>query len=211
MNSSFLDENRHIPIGFNLASNEIKAVNTLYGIIMGMTADGKIIDEEIHFLNLWLMDNDPYTKSFPLNIVKARINEILTDNTITNEEREHFYQTLGKIIGGTFHETGASGGISTGYGNEEPTLLTFDGAKFCLTGEFVTGTRGKCEDIISQRGGIPTKSVTKDLDYLVIGASSSRDWVATNHGRKIEKAMHYKEKGCPLKILSEETWIKFIN
>ncbi len=211
MSSIRFDTNKQPNIGIHLANNEIKAVNTLYGLIMGITADQIVNDDEIHFLNLWLKDNEIYTHTFPLNIVKQRIDDILADNIITNEEREDFYQTLTKLIGGDFQETGAAGGFSTGYGIEEPDLLIIQGSTFCLTGAFITGTRNKCEQIISQLGGIPTSSITKKLDYLVIGALASRDWIATNHGRKIEKAMHYKEKGYPVTILNEETWAKFIN
>lgn len=211
MNNIKFDENRQPDIGIHLANNEIKAVNTLYGLIMGITADQSVNDDEINFLNLWLKDNEIYTNTFPLNVIKRRIDDILADNIITREEREDFYQTLTKIMGGDFHETGAAGGLSTGYGVEEPDSLIIQGSTFCLTGAFITGTRNKCERLISQLGGIPKSTITQKLDYLVIGALASRDWVATNHGRKIEKAMHYKEKGYPVTILNEETWIKFIN
>lgn len=202
--------NQPTPI-LHLANNEIKAVNTLYGLIMGITADQVVCDDEIHFLNLWLKDNEAYTNTFPLNVVKQRVNEILTDNTITQAEREDFQQTLTKLVGGTLQETGAASGFSTGYGNEEPDLLIVAGSTFCLTGAFITGTRDKCEQIITQLGGIPTSSITKKLNYLVIGALASRDWVASSHGRKIEKALHYQTQGSPVKILTEETWVKFIN
>lgn len=196
--------------GFLLANNEIKAINTLYGLIMGITADQVVSDDEIHFLNLWLADNEEYTHAFPLNVIKSRINEILADNIITQEEREDFYQTLTQIIGGDFHETGLAGGTSTGYGIEEPDSIIICGSSFCLTGAFISGPRDKCEQAIKRFGGVPAKSVTKNLDYLVIGALASRDWIAESHGRKIEKALLYKEKGLPVIIMTEETLIKFI-
>jgi NAD-dependent DNA ligase len=211
MSALDFDKNNQPPIRFHAANNEIKAVNTLYGLIMGISADQSVNDDEIHFLNLWLKDNEIYTNSFPLNVIKRRIDDILADNVITIKEREDFQQTLTKIIGGAYQETGSPGGLSTGYSNEEPDLLIIHGSTFCLTGAFITGTRDKCEQIIIRLGGIPTNSVTKKLDYLIIGALASRDWIATSHGRKIEKAMHYKEQGSPVTILSEETWVKFIN
>lgn len=206
-----LDKNGQPPLSINLANNEIKAVNTLYGLIMGIMADGKIADEEIHFLNLWLHDNDSFTHAFPLNAVKRRVKDILADGIITQDERDDFQRLLSTIIGGTFQESGSTGGLSTGYKAEEPDQLNFEGSKFCLTGAFATGTRGKCESIIIELGGVPAKSVTKDLDYLVIGALASRDWIASSHGRKIEKALYYQEQGQPVTILSEETWVRFIN
>jgi NAD-dependent DNA ligase len=206
-----LDENGQPPLSVNFANNEIKAVNTLYGLIMGISADNKITDEEVHFLNLWLVNNDTYLHAFPLNAVNRRVNDILADGIITHDEREDFQQLLSKIIGGTFQETGSAGGLSTGYNIEEPDRLVFEGSKFCLTGAFASGTRSKCTQLIVDLGGIPITSVTRDLNYLVIGALSSRDWIASSHGRKIEKALYYKEQGQPVAILSEETWVKFIN
>lgn len=204
-----LDKNGQPYPEFNWKNNEIKAVNTLYGLIMGITADGIINDDEISFLNLWLLDNDNYANTFPLNVIKHRINDILADGIITEAERGDLFQTLANILGGTLKETGAAGGLSTGYGAEQPNEIIFQGSTFCLTGAFVTGTRRKCEYIISQLGGIPVSTVNKDLNYLVIGALASRDWAATSHGRKIEKALHYQEKGHPISILYEETWVKF--
>jgi len=196
--------------GIHLANNEIKAVNTLYGLIMGITADKIVNDNEIHFLNLWLSDNEIYTNTFPLNVIKDRITDILADNIITSKEREDFYQTLTKIIGGDYHEHGIAGGLSTSYGIDEPNSIIISGSSFCLTGAFVSGPRDKCERTISRFGGKPIKSVIKTLDYLVIGTLASRDWVASNHGRKIEKALYYKEKGSQLMIMTEETLVKFI-
>lgn len=196
--------------GLHLANNEIKAINTLYGLIMGITADHIVSDDEIHFLNLWLSDNEKYTNAFPLNVIKNRIEDILADNIITQEEREDFYQTLTQIIGGDYHESGSASGTSTSYGIEEPDSIIICGSSFCLTGAFISGSRDKCEQAIKRFGGIPAKSVTKNLDYLVIGTLASRDWIAESHGRKIEKAIYYKEKGHPVIIMAEETLVKFI-
>jgi NAD-dependent DNA ligase len=212
MNNPFLDKNKQpLDIGLNFANNEIKAINTLYGLIMGIIADQSVNDDEIHFLNLWLKDNESYTNSFPLNVVKRRIDSILHDSIITQAEREDLCQTLSQLLGGTFQETGVAGGFSTTYGIDEPDEITIKDSTFCLTGAFITGTRDKCEQIITQLGGIPTSSINKKLNFLVIGALASRDWVATSHGRKIEKALHYKSQGHPLTILHEETWAKLIN
>ena len=205
------DNNNQPPSGFHAANNEIKAINTLYGLILGIAADQSINDDEVNFLNLWLKDNEDYSQSFPLNVIKRRADAILIDGIITSEERDDLYQALTQIIGGTYQQTGASGGLSTTFGAEEPETLIICSSTFCLTGAFITGTRDKCEQIITQLGGIPAKSVTKKLDYLVIGALASRDWIATSHGRKIEKALFYQEQGSPVTILSEETWVKFIN
>jgi hypothetical protein len=45
---------------------------------------------------------------------------------------------------------------------------------------------------------------------MIVGTIGSRDWIASGHGRKIEKAMHYKQKGFPIVIMSEESLLKFV-
>ena len=211
MTTITFDKNGQPSPGIHRANNEIKAVNTLYGLIMGITADRVIQDDEIMFLSLWLADNEAYTNSFPLNIIKNRINDILADNIITQEERDDFYQTLIKIIGGDYHETGSASGSSTDYGIEEPSSIIISGSSFCLTGEFISGPRGKCEKKLTQFGGKSVNTVTKKLDYLVIGGLSSRDWVAESHGRKIEKALYYKERGSSVTLIAEETLAQFLS
>jgi NAD-dependent DNA ligase len=206
-----LDEDGQPPRHINLENNAIKAVNTLYGLIMGMTADKLINEKEIHFLNLWLLNNQDYTSIFPLNVIRNRINDILADGIITDEEREDFHQTLTSLIGGTFDKTGSAGGLSSAYDNEKPDSIIICNSLFCLTGKFISGPREKCERIITRFGGKTAKNVTKELDYLVIGTLASRDWVGSSHGRKIEKALHYKQKGHLITILSEETWTKYFS
>lgn len=205
-----LDKNGQLPKGFHFANNEIKAINTLYGIILGMTSDGVITDQEIYFLSLWLNDNQEFTRSFPLNAVKHRVSAILEDGKITEEERVDFYQMLSQIVGGTIEDTGAAAGNSTQYGVDEPDSIQFENASFCFTGAFVTGTRNTCEQLVIAKGATTIASVNKSLNYLVIGSLASRDWIGSSHGRKIEKAMHYKETGSPILIIHEETWQKFI-
>jgi len=210
MSATTFDENGQPEPGIHLSNNDIKAVNTLYGLIMGITADQVVTDSEINFLDVWLRNNADYLNAFPLNVIKRRVDDILTDQIITKDEREDLYQTLVQLLGNDFYETGVAGGISNGAIFEEPGFLSFKDVMFCLTGAFVSGPREKCEQALMKLGGIPTKSITKKLDYLVVGTTASRDWVASGHGRKIEKAMYYKEQGCSIAIISEEYLLKFI-
>jgi hypothetical protein len=48
--------------------------------------------------------------------------------------------------------------------------------------------------------------VTKNLDYLVLGTYVTDSWIHENFGRKIEKAMGYRDSGLDLVIVTEEHW-----
>jgi len=43
------------------------------------------------------------------------------------------------------------------------------GKKFVFTGGLKSLSRPKASDLIKERGGIVTSSVSKDLDYIVVG------------------------------------------
>jgi NAD-dependent DNA ligase len=210
MTDRYTDANGQPEPAFHLANNEIKAVNTLYGIIMGMAADRVVTDSEIYFLDLWLKENNAYTKTYPLKPLKKRVADILSDGIVTQEERDDLYQILLQMQGNNFFQTGAAGGFSNAEILEEPAYLHIKDALFCLTGQFISGPRDRCENALARFGGIPSKNVTRDLSYLIIGTLISRDWIASGHGRKIEKALYYKQKGRPITILSEESLLNFI-
>ena len=61
------------------------------------------------------------------------------------------------------------------------------------------------EERIKSAGGKISNGITQKLDFLVVGTLSSRDWKFSSHGRKIEKAVSYRDdNGAKLKIISEE-------
>lgn len=85
--------------------------------------------------------------------------------------------------------------------------LTFEGMEFLFTGTCAYGTRKQCQAAIESLGGLNAKGVTKRLNYLVLGTYVTDSWVHETYGRKIEKAMKYRDEGIPLVIITEEHWV----
>jgi NAD-dependent DNA ligase len=186
-----------------------RSCESLLGISAGLIADDKLNDEEIRYLDNWLSNNKALTLTWPGEVIYARIKEILTDNKITEDEREHLKQTLSDLIGGTLQETGAAFGASTSLPiDEDVESIGIKDNIFCLIGTFLYGTRNKCELAVAQRGGKAIPRVRKDLNYLVIGTMSTKAWAHTSHGRKIEKAIEYKKDNCPIYIIEEKQWVE---
>ena len=77
----------------------------------------------------------------------------------------------------------------------------------CVTGKFAFGPRSEIEKLIEERGGELSNSITKKVNYLVIGTFSSRDWIHSSYGRKIEKAVEYRDNGDDIAIISEDHFI----
>lgn len=187
-----------------------RSCESLLGICSGILADGIISNEEIRFLDLWLSDNKNITSTWPGEVIYSRIQKVLADNIITEKERDHLKQTLTELIGGTLQETGSAGGLSTSLPIDDIDRIEIKNNIFCFTGNFLYGTRKACERAISDKGGIAIPRIRMDLNYLVIGTMSSREWAHTSHGRKIEKAMEFKKNNCPILIVSEKQWIKYL-
>ena len=55
---------------------------------------------------------------------------------------------------------------------------------------------------------VNAKSVTKTLDYLILGTYVTDSWAHESFGRKIEKAVKYRESGTSIVIMSEEQWLE---
>lgn len=191
---------------FNSHRNLLKGVESLLGLCRGFLADHYLSDEEITFLDTWLKDNYEITTAWPGNVIGERVREVLQDGVITEEERTHLQETLEQLTGQV--EDGVASGMATTLPVNDDCVVDFEGRTFCFTGQFIFGTRTRCQRAVEELGAKAIKGVRKDLDYLVIGALASRDWAHSSHGRKIEKAMANNEKGAVTAIISEEAWIR---
>ncbi|MCK9506427.1 MAG: BRCT domain-containing protein [Porticoccaceae bacterium] len=193
----------------NRLRNLTKATQTLLGICQGLIADNILSPEEIIFLDTWLAENREVAKVWPGDVIARRIRGILADGVITLDEAEDLKVTLSQITGG-FLEHGAVSGTATSLPVENVHSILFEQSVFCLTGKFIYGSRSFCQQATEALGGQCVSDVTHGVHYLVVGGLASRDWAHTSYGRKIEKAVMFREKGQPIRIISEENWAQFV-
>lgn len=205
-----LDKDGQPHRAFNWHRNLKKSLESLLGICHGMVADGIVNEDEAVFLDAWLKENAEIAKCWPGDVLAARVRSILADGRVTAEETEDLKDTITQIIGGNMHDAGTVSGMATKLPIDHVERIQFRRALFCLTGKFIYGARRKCEEAILGRGGQTSDTVTKNLNYLVIGTLASRDWAHTSHGRKIERAVEFKQSGSPIVIVSEEIWTRHL-
>ena len=84
----------------------------------------------------------------------------------------------------------------------EASSSKLTGKTFLVTGTLPNLKRQDAEAMIKDNGGKVLSSVSKNLHYLVVG---------DNPGSKLEKAEKLIEKGIPLTILDENTFLETIN
>ena len=186
-----------------------RSCSALLGIAQGLLADGMLNDQEIRFLQDWLAANESLCNAWPGNAIHAKIGAVLADGMVTQEERLHLQDTLQQLIGGTLEELAQSTHVSK-LALDQVETVDIPDRRFCLTGDFAYGLRGNCERLIAERGGIVASSVSKKLDYVVVGGLGSPEWKHGSFGTKITKAMELKQAGAPLLIVHEDAWVAAI-
>lgn len=183
-----------------------KATEHLLGICAGLIADSRIEPAEIHFLQTWLADHSELIDEWPGRVIAHRISTILDDGFITSAECDDLLHTLREIACTEFTETGSASPDHPALPIDDDPSIFFGDMTFCLTGRFMWGTRAACERAILGLKGTVIDNVTQRLDYLVIGSMIEPQWAHTTFGRKIEKAMQYKDAGHDITIVSERQW-----
>lgn len=195
---------------FNRPRIQKANVDELYGLCLGILADGIVTADEVQFLVSWLnarehLLDDP---------IVSKVYEKLIDIT-TGDNSEESQNDLLKLL---LEFTGApSPSIDN---SQQPSVLplcepapsiTIDDKVFCFTGTFDFGTRAECQQATEAQGGVSSKGVTKKTDYLVIGNQVTPDWKQQTYGAKIIKAMDYRDnKGASISIISESHWIQHL-
>lgn len=182
----------------------------LLGIARGLLADRELSDGEIRFLSDWLEQHYRVASSFPGNVLHERINSVLEDGVITEEERSHLVDTLGMLIEDRLEDLAEQVDL-TELWFDEVGLIEFDRTRFCLTGNFVYGPKDICKTAIEQRGGVVAQSVGppvgKGPEFLVVGALGVDEWREGGLGREIEAAMRLRAQGEPVRIIPEDCWV----
>jgi NAD-dependent DNA ligase len=158
------------------------------------------------FLADWLSRCNNLLHEWPANVIAGKVAEVLDDGEISELEARELAELLSKVIGGEPSEINLQPRATRLLVDESPAPVEFSDRSFCFTGKFQYADRKICQAETAERGGHIQKTVTLGLDYLVIGTLASRDWAHTNHGRKIESAVHNKTLGAETVILSEEQW-----
>lgn len=184
-------------------------IEELVGFLTGTASDGVLNDQEITAMSSWLERNESVREIWPASVIVQRLATILEDGIITDEERADLLTTVRQVTGSDTDESGLGYEASTEVWEDAVDGLTIAGSMFCLTGDFVSGDRESVDTMLRCLGAETNSSVNKSVTYLVIGTLASRDWLYTSHGRKIEKALLLKREGCPIKVITERTLLKY--
>ena len=179
-----------------------RQIDTLIGLAKGITVDGDVDLEEAMFLQNWLVQNCHSPNPIIINLLH-KVSAMLEDDILDKDESKELFSILHSITGAETSLGEAAKTTKLPICSPTPKI-SFSSKVFLFTGTCAYGTRKQCQEVITSLDGINAKSVTKKLDYLVLGTYVTECWAHETFGRKIEKAMTYRDSGLPISIITEE-------
>jgi NAD-dependent DNA ligase len=191
---------------FNRARIDDRQVNELLGLAHGIVADDVVTQAEVEFLQKWLVANGAVSDNPVVATLLTRVNEMLVDRYLDADESRELLETLRQFSAGDFELGETLKATRLPIDDPQPEL-EFEGSRFCFTGTFAFGSRSHCEAAIVARGG-EAGSLVQSTRYLIIGVYATESWAHSSFGRKIERAVEWRDRGLPISIVSEEHWVR---
>jgi NAD-dependent DNA ligase len=190
-------------------NNAAKAFEQLAAICTGILCDGELNNREAVFFREWVQRHGCFSNIPWFADLSDRVRRIFGDDFVDDDERTELRMIMEHVKGGNQLEANYSNPLPLDC--PAPNPIDFEGRFFCITGKFAYGKRSKVMEVISARGGKPTDSQPAQYtNYLLIGKFCSRDWKEQSYGTKIMHALELRDKGFPIKIVSEDHWRGFI-
>jgi len=187
-------------------ASQVEKLEEFLGLCSGIVSDDIVKQSEAERLQLWLSQNKEIIEEWPVCDIARRLNAFLDDGVLDTREATDLLDAMKHLVGGSFAETGATAiGLPVEVKQHLAQKIEFEGKSFCFTGKFFFGNRASCEAITIEMGGSAAKSVTKKLDYLVVGSIASPFWLTSHFGTKIKKVMSMRDDAFPF-LVGEDVW-----
>jgi hypothetical protein len=181
-------------------------MDELIGMCRMALADGHVDDAKARFLLSWIENHFHARDVWPGNVLYERLSHAMVNGHIDPHEESDLLEVLSKVAGGPPSEApNVSGAIP--FDNPCPAI-EYGAHRFVLTGQFAYGPRKRVQDVIESRGGECTESVSKKCGYLIVGTFGSEEWLHSNFGTKIAKAVEMKAAGTHIGIVAEQHWVE---
>ena len=125
---------------YSRARLDDRAINELLSLAKGIVADCVVNQKEAEFLQKWLVANTVVKDNPVIATLFKRVNEMLKDNNLDDEEAHELLDTLHKFSGGDF-ELGEIQKATRLHSDDPPPSIDFQERRFCFTGTFAYGSR----------------------------------------------------------------------
>jgi NAD-dependent DNA ligase len=189
---------------FNVVTADLQRLHAILG---GIIADGVITEYELRGLSEWIEDHDHLRACWPYDEVDSLVTSVMSDQKIDKQEHQMLMSFFSEFILTLDDNT-----ITNPLSSEQHSLvgvcascpdIKLEGSTFCFTGASNKYTRTGFNNIVELLGGKAAKGVSKNINYLVIGAEGNPCWAYACYGRKVETAVKLRKEGVQLLIVHE--------
>lgn len=175
------------------------AMQTLFGILRGIAADKEINEHELNSLLAWMTEHEYLRGIYPFDRVLEVVNEIMRDQIVTQQEQGELLKLFDRLT------------APCALAEKPCATISFEGKVFCLSGDFVHGSKPFVAELIQARAGLIVGNVSKKVHYLVVGGSGSHDWKFGNFGTKVQKALQLQSANVGIQIIGEDMLFDALN
>ncbi|MCO5238891.1 MAG: BRCT domain-containing protein [Chitinophagaceae bacterium] len=173
-------------------------IQSLLGLINGITIDDDLNNREIEHLSDWLEENTSLQNKWPYdelyNSVTCFINK-------PSEHNRGALLVLCKELSGNENVSNLKS-VTNGFYQIDPDITICE-KTFCITGISKKYKRKEIAEKIELYGGYAVNSISKSVDYLVVCDNKNEHWVYTCYGRKVEEVTKLRKAGNPIVIVHE--------
>ena len=187
-----------------------RQIDQLIGLAQGILADGIVSQAEAEMLQSWLRLNHRTDNPYVSRLLD-QVEQVLADGVLDENEGGELHDALMSWTGGG----GTDGEESTTASlplDPAPRQVRIAGNVFVFTGTGIFGTRTMMQNATTRAGGTVERNITMRTNFVVLGTYVTPAWVHQSFGRKIEKAMEYRDrKGTGVQIVHEEDWAQALD
>ncbi|WP_299905358.1 hypothetical protein [uncultured Paracoccus sp.] len=182
------------------------SVNRFLGYCAGIACDGVLTIAEVEGILRRAAQLGESVARPGIREVFNTARDALIDGFISDQESGEIAKAICRLVGENYYDTGLTQ-ISSSAVIDEHIIASFpddiEGMVFVMTEGFDSNPRSLFEERLQIAGMSLAKSVTSKTDYLVVGGRPSRDWLETNRGTKLIKAMELRDKTDRPRLVSE--------
>ena len=179
-------------------------LQVLMGVFAGAAADGQITRDEVRQLQSWVEQWAHLKGLWPYDECESLVLALISGKQVQQAAERLIALAAQFPIGG--HMDGTSGEslplLIGGVCAVDPQIV-FNAMQFVFTGASVRASRDAMERRVERLGGVPAKTVTREVDYLVVCEAGSPYWAYSCYGRKVEKAYNLRRQGHHVQIVHE--------
>ena len=181
----------------------------LHALVGGVMVDGYVSEDELRGLSEWLSHHENLKSCWPYDEIESLVVGVLADQKIDEREQSFLKDFFSEFVAVLDDRTITSPLVVDSKSQTLVGLCTvcpevsFEKNTFCFTGASSRYRRTDLAEIVTKNGGEFVNTVTRKVDYLVIGADGNPCWAYACYGRKVEQAVSLRRQGVKILLIHE--------